>query len=72
MDLLVDRVEGEKKVFRYFWKVLRGKIGPQTLDHRLGSSKIWIDGLVHQIQLMTYGNGMNPIENPPITLVEDP
>jgi hypothetical protein len=45
----------------------------QTLDHRLGISNVWIDGLVHQIQLMTYGNGMIttpfPIENPITPLV---
>jgi hypothetical protein len=46
------------------------------LDHKLGSSNVWIDGLVHQIQLMTYGNGMIttplPIENPPTTHVGNP
>lgn len=52
------------------------KLELQTLDHRLGSSNVWIDGLVHQIQLMTYGNGMIttplPIENPPTSHVGNP
>jgi hypothetical protein len=38
------------------------------LDQKLGNNKVWINGLVHQIQLMTHGNGVFtsplPIENP--------
>jgi hypothetical protein len=28
------------------------------LDKKLGNNKVWIDGLVHQIQLMTHGSGV--------------
>jgi len=59
VDLLVDNVEeGKKKLLDIFEWFQESKLELQTLDHRLGISNVWIDGLVHQIQLMTYGNGM--------------
>jgi len=40
----------------------------QFLTHRTLSNRIWIDGLVHKIQLMAHGSGIInaplPIENP--------
>jgi hypothetical protein len=75
--LLVDRVEeGKKKLLEISERFQESKLELQTLDHRLGSSNVWIDGLVHQLQLMTYGNGIIttsfPIENLVIALVANP
>ncbi len=54
-------LEATTKEFQRFEKDL------QLLTHRMLGSKIWIDGLVHQIQLMSHGNGIInapfPIEN---------
>jgi len=77
LDLLVDKVEeGNKKLLKKSERFQESKLELQTLDHRLGNSNVWIDGLVHQIQLMTYGNGMIntplPIENPTITPIGNP
>jgi hypothetical protein len=40
----------------------------QWLDHRMTSSKMWVDGLLQQIQLMANGSGITnlplPIDNP--------
>jgi hypothetical protein len=59
MDLLVDKVEeGKKKFFEISERFQESKFKLQTSDHKLGSSNVWIDGLVHQIQFMTYGNGI--------------
>jgi hypothetical protein len=55
-------LEATTKEFQRFEKDL------QLLTQRISSSKIWIDGLVHQIQLMAHGSGIInaplPIENP--------
>jgi hypothetical protein len=55
------KLEATTKEFQRFEKDL------QLLTHRMLGSKIWIDGLVHQIQLMSHGNGIInapfPIEN---------
>ncbi len=54
-------LEATTKEFQRFEKDL------QLLTHRMSGSKVWIDGLVHQIQLMAHGNGIInaplPIEN---------
>jgi hypothetical protein len=76
MDLLVDKMEGKKELLKIFERFQEWKLKLQTLDRKLGSNKVWIDELVHQIQLMTYRNGMTttplPIENPPIVPIGDP
>jgi hypothetical protein len=77
VDLLANRMEeGMKKLLKIFERFQESKLELQTLDHRLGSSNVWIDRLVHQIQLMTYGNGVIttplPIENPPTSHVQNP
>jgi hypothetical protein len=60
-------LEATTKEFQKFKKDL------QFLTHRVSSSKVWIDGLVHQIQLMAHRNGIIntplPIENPKNMLV---
>jgi hypothetical protein len=62
VDLLVNKVEeGKKKLLEIFERFPKSKLGLQSLDHRLDISKVWINRLVHQIQLMTYGNGMMPL-----------
>jgi hypothetical protein len=77
MDLLADKVEeGKKDLLEIFERFQESKLELQTLDHKLGSSKVRIDGLVHHIQFLTYANGMTtiplPIENPPTTPIGDP
>jgi hypothetical protein len=55
-------LEATTKEFQRFEKDL------QFLTHRTSSNRVWIDGLVHQIQLMAHGSGIInaplPIENP--------
>jgi hypothetical protein len=45
----------------------RSKKDLQLLTHKALGSKVWIDGLVHQIQLMAHGSGIInaplPVEN---------
>jgi hypothetical protein len=68
--------EGKKELSKISERFQESKLKLQTLDHKVGNNKVWIDGLVHQIQFMTYGNGMIttplPIENPPIVPIGDP
>jgi len=69
VDLLANKMEeGKKKLLKIYERFQESKLELQTLDHRLGSSNVWINGLVYQIQLITYGNGMIttpfPIEIP--------
>jgi hypothetical protein len=65
--------EGKKKLLEISKRFQESILELHTLGHRLGCINIWIDGLVHQIQFMTYGNGMIttplPIENPSLVLV---
>jgi hypothetical protein len=68
MDLLVERVdEGEKELANVSGRFQHSKLKLWTLDQKLGNSKVWIDGLVHQIQFITHGSGVFtfplPIEN---------
>jgi hypothetical protein len=69
MNLLAKRVdEGEKELVDVSRRFQNSKLQLQTLDKKLGINKVWIDGLVHQTQLMTHGSGVFtfplPIENP--------
>jgi len=56
------KLEATTKEFQRFEKDF------QLLTHKISSSKVWIDVLVHQIQLMAHGSGINnaplPGENP--------
>jgi hypothetical protein len=68
MDLLVEKMdEGEKELANVSRRFQHSKLKLWTLDQKLGNNKVWIDGLVHQIQLMTHGSGVFtfplPIEN---------
>jgi hypothetical protein len=69
MDFLVERMdEGKKELANVLGRFQHSKLQVQTLDKKLGNCKVWINVLVHKIQLMTHGNGVFtsplPIENP--------
>jgi hypothetical protein len=60
-------VEGEAKLEATTKEFQRSKKDLQFLKHKVSSSKVSTDGLVHRIQLMAHGSGIInaplPIEN---------